>query len=194
MGGKSKDIKRVFKWFQPVDYEKEERWLSDMAAQGWRFVDTTGVKYTFERCEPEQVVYRIYCSGMTNDGENIKTMFRDYGWEYLMSVQMHSYFRRPAEGHSAEELDLFSDAESRLSVVRRMLINKIKLLVFLMLVIIIPNLLRFLGVVRSGSEGTWGVVMLITYSVLLLIYCCFILHEVVGYFRLKRKYQGSSGQ
>ncbi|MBR5405736.1 MAG: DUF2812 domain-containing protein [Oscillospiraceae bacterium] len=194
MGGKSKEIKRVFKAFQLVDYEREERWLSDMAAQGWRFVDTNGMKYTFERCEPEQVVYRIYCSGMTNDGENIKAMFRDYGWEYLLSVQAHSYFRRPAEGQSAEELDLFSDAETRLSVVRRMLTGKIALLVFLMLIIIVPNLLRFTGVVRKGSEGTGGVVMLVIYIVMLLLYLWYMAHAVIGYFRLKRKYQGSSGQ
>ncbi|MBQ3939633.1 MAG: DUF2812 domain-containing protein [Oscillospiraceae bacterium] len=187
MGGKSKDIKRVFKAFQLVDYEREERWLSDMAAQGWRFVDTNGMKYTFERCEPEQVVYRIYCSGMTNDGENIKAMFRDYGWEYLLSVQAHSYFRRPAEGQSAEELDLFSDAETRLSVVRRMLAGKIGLLVLLMLIIIVPNLLRFAGVVRRREEAG-GTVMLITYLVLLLLYLWYMAHAVIGYFRLKKKY------
>ena len=193
MGGKSKDIKRVVKAFQLVDYEKEERWLSSMAAQGWRFVDTNGWKYTFERSEPQKVVYRIYCSDLSGDRENIKTMFRDYGWEFLVSVPSHSYFCRPAEGQRAEDLELFSDTETRLTMVRRMLTGKIALLVFLLLIIIVPNLLRFAGVVRR-REGAGGTVMLVTYLIMLLLYCYYILHAVAGYFRLKRKYAGTDRQ
>jgi len=191
MGGKSKDIKRVFKVFQLVDYEKEEKYLSEMHATGWRFVDTNGYKYTFERCEPENVVYRIYCSNLKEDRENLTTLFRDYGWEYLLSVQSHSYFRRPAEGLSAEEQDLFSDTETRMGIVRRMIFAKVGLLVFLLILIIVPNILRFTGIVRKGSEGKWGVTMLITYSLLLLIYICYISHAIRGYYRLKKKYQST---
>lgn len=191
MGGKSNDIKRVVKVFQLVDYEKEEKFLCGMHAEGWRLVDTNGFKYTFERCEPEQVVYRIYCSDLKDDRENLTTLFRDYGWEYLLSVQSHSYFRRPAEGLSAAEQELFSDAETRMSIVRRMIFAKVGLLVFLLILIIVPNVLRFTGIVRKGSEGAWGVAMLITYSLLLLIYLCYIGHAVRGYYRLKKKYQSS---
>ena len=191
MGGKSKDIKRVFKVFQLVDYEKEEKYLSEMHANGWRFVDTNGYKYTFERCEPENVVYRIYCSNLKDDRENLTTLFRDYGWEYLLSVQSHSYFRRPAEGLSAEEQDLFSDTETRMGIVRRMIFAKVGLLVFLLILIIVPNILRFTGIVRKGSEGKWGVTMLISYSLLLLIYICYISHAIRGYYRLKKKYQST---
>lgn len=191
MGGKSKDIKRVFKVFQLVDYEKEEKYLSDMHANGWRFVDTNGYKYTFDRCEPENVVYRIYCSNLKEDRENLTTLFRDYGWEYLLSVQSHSYFRRPAEGLSAEEQDLFSDMETRMGIVRRMIFAKVGLLVFLLILIIVPNVLRFTGIVRKGSEGKWGIAMLITYSLLLLIYICYISHAIRGYYRLKKKYQST---
>ena len=191
MGGKSKDIKRVFKVFQLVDYEKEEKYLSEMHANGWRFVDTNGYKYTFERCEPENVVYRIYCSNLKEDRENLTTLFRDYGWEYLLSVQSHSYFRRPAEGLSAEEQDLFSDTETRMGIVRRMIFAKVGLLVFLLILIIVPNILRFTGIVRKGSEGKWGVTMLISYSLLLLIYICYISHAIRGYYRLKKKYQST---
>lgn len=193
MGGKSKDIKRVVKAFQLVDYEKEERWLSSMAAQGWRFVDTNGWKYTFERSAPEQVVYRIYCSNMSGDTENIKTMFRDYGWEFLVSVPAHSYFRRPAEGQCKEELDLFSDAETRLTTVRRMLTGKIALLVLLLLIIIVPNLLRFAGLVHR-REGNGSKVMLCTYLAMLLLYLWYIGHAAIGYYRLKRKYRGDGAQ
>lgn len=191
MGGKSKDIKRVFKVFQLVDYEKEEKYLSDMHANGWRFVDTNGYKYTFDRCEPENVVYRIYCSNLKEDRENLTTLFRDYGWEYLLSVQSHSYFRRPAEGLSAEEQDLFSDTETRMGIVRRMIFAKVGLLAFLLILIIVPNILRFTGIVRKGSEGKWGIAMLITYSLLLLIYICYISHAIRGYYRLKKKYQST---
>jgi len=29
------EIKKVFRWFWVWDFEKEERWLNEMAAQGW---------------------------------------------------------------------------------------------------------------------------------------------------------------
>ena len=64
MKGKSDSIKRVRKFFSIAEFEKEEKYLTDMAAQGWRFVDTNGSIYTFERCEPEQVVYRLDFSGI----------------------------------------------------------------------------------------------------------------------------------
>ncbi len=192
MGGKLTTIRRVHKYFLLYEYEKEEQYLAKMHANGWRFVDTNGFLYTFEKCEPEQVVYRIDFSGLAPENrDDYNAMFRDYGWEYLLSVQSHSYFRRPAEGLSAEEQDLFSDTETRLGIVRRMIFAKVGLLVFLLILIIVPNILRFTGIVRKGSEGKWGVTMLITYSLLLLIYICYISHAIRGYYRLKKKYQST---
>ena len=78
-----------------------------------------------------------------------------------------------------------------MGIVRRMIFAKVGLLVFLLILIIVPNILRFTGIVRKGSEGKWGVTMLITYSLLLLIYICYISHAIRGYYRLKKKYQST---
>ena len=47
-----KEKKTVFKLFFVWDFEKEERWLNEMAQEGW-VLDNTGFSfYTFVRCEP----------------------------------------------------------------------------------------------------------------------------------------------
>ena len=107
------EIKRVRKTFTVMSYEKEEQFLTEMAAKGWRFVDTNGWVYTFERCEPEQVVYRLDYSGLAlNERSDYYAMFRDYGWEYLQDINGFSYFRKPAEGAAPEDLEIFSDGDS----------------------------------------------------------------------------------
>ena len=56
-------MKTKIKWriFTIVDYEKEEKWLRSMHAQGWKFVRFNGL-FHFEECQPEDVVYKLdYC-------------------------------------------------------------------------------------------------------------------------------------
>ena len=44
-------------WF--VDFDKEEKWLNDMAGKGWAFWHTNGVIYRFKPCKPEEFIYQI---------------------------------------------------------------------------------------------------------------------------------------
>ena len=109
------ETKCVFGYFTIADWEREQNWLTEMAAQGWRFVKTNGFFYTFERCEPENVVYRLDYSGLRKgDRGDYYAMLRDYGWEYLQDINGFSYFRKPADGVSQADLDIFSDGESRI--------------------------------------------------------------------------------
>ena len=51
-----KEKKTVFKLFFVWDFEKEERWLNEMAQEGW-VLDNTGFSfYTFVRCEPGEYI------------------------------------------------------------------------------------------------------------------------------------------
>ena len=51
-----KEKKTVFKLFFVWDFEKEERWLNEMAQEGW-VLDNTGFSfYTFVRCEPGETL------------------------------------------------------------------------------------------------------------------------------------------
>ena len=91
------ETKKELRWFSIMDYEKEARYLSRMHQKGWKFKRVTmpGI-YTFEKCEPEKVIYQLDYNqeGMKNQMEYVK-MFEDCGWEYLLEFAGYSYFRKP---------------------------------------------------------------------------------------------------
>ena len=56
--------------FTIADYEEEEMWLREQHRSGWKIVKMTPpCFYTFESCEPEDVIYRLDYknSGQTYD-------------------------------------------------------------------------------------------------------------------------------
>ena len=77
--------KTVFKYFTIVNHEKEEAYLRSMHKDGWKLVKVSGFcMYHFEKCEPEDVIYRLDYNreGILHKSEYTK-MFEDCGWEYL---------------------------------------------------------------------------------------------------------------
>ena len=193
MKGKSDSIKRVRKYFSIAEFEKEEKYLTDMAAQGWRFVDTNGTIYTFERCEPEQVVYRLDFSGIPLDQrDDYYAMFRDYGWEYLQDSYGFSYFRKPAEGASPEDLEIFSDGASHLEMVRKIMLKKITPMILILISTVMISYDKMLRVIRNDSpdKGDWFSVIIVTLLVLTIaVLFCRTLGE---FLHLKKKYSKSA--
>ena len=47
----------VINWF--IDFDKEEKWINEMACNGWAFWHTNGVIYRFKRCQPGEFIYQI---------------------------------------------------------------------------------------------------------------------------------------
>ncbi|MBR6106982.1 MAG: DUF2812 domain-containing protein [Oscillospiraceae bacterium] len=189
MGGKLNTIKRVRKHFLLYDYEKEEQYLHEMHANGWRFVDTTGWRYTFERCEPAQVIYRIDFSGVPlSERDDYNAMFRDYGWEYLQDFNGFSYFRKSADGVKPEDLEIFSDGQSRLDMAKRILTHKLFPLLMLMLLLILPQLIRLIREARSPKAYILDYVLLGLYLLMLILYSVLFLRCFCGYRRMKKKY------
>ena len=83
-----KELKKEFRWFNIMEYEKEENYLSKRHQEGWKFKRVTfpGV-YTFERCESEKVIYQLDYNkeGIKHQMEYVR-MFEDCGWEYLTEL------------------------------------------------------------------------------------------------------------
>lgn len=52
-----KKSKIAINWF--VDFDKEEKWINGMAAEGWALWHTNGVIYRFKKCEPGEFIYQI---------------------------------------------------------------------------------------------------------------------------------------
>ena len=52
-------MKTVRKLFWAWDFDREEDWLGDMAAQGWALVSVGFCRYNFEPCRPGEYGYHL---------------------------------------------------------------------------------------------------------------------------------------
>ena len=166
------ETKKELRWFSIMDYEKEARYLSRMHQKGWKFKRVTmpGI-YTFEKCEPEKVIYQLDYNqeGMKNQMEYVK-MFEDCGWEYLQDYVGYSYFRKPAaEAEGADEI--FCDDDSRLEMLKRVFRRRIILLIILFLCLLLPGFIRTLYCREYFDAVLMGIVM-IMYLVLFASFTC----------------------
>lgn len=107
-----REKKTVFKLFFVWDFEKEERWLNEMAQEGW-VLDNTGFSfYTFVRCEPGEYIIRLEM----NPSSDYRAFVKELGAEYIGGCVNWVYFHRKAELGSFE---LLSDIDSRLTHLSR---------------------------------------------------------------------------
>ena len=192
MDNKEKKTKRTYKAFYLCDYDREEQYLTEMHAKGWAFVppDENGFPalegQKFEACEPADVVYKIGFNPKKSDRESYIQMFSDYGWEYCGIVNDFYYFRKNADGVSPEELDIFSDDESRLDMAKKVLKTKLPILLILTVLVLIPQTLRL---VFEREHDVVGWILLGAYGVCWVLYLYAFIRTWLGYRRLKEKFE-----
>ena len=165
-----------------MEYEKEENYLSKRHQEGWKFKRVTfpGV-YTFERCEPEKVIYQLDYNkeGIKHQMEYVR-MFEDCGWEYLTEFDGYNYFRKPADKMQQEE-EIFCDDISRLDMMNRIFIGRV-----IPLIVILCGLIQQVYMSATDhSERGWlpGVVVLVV------IYIITFLKFAIKYFAFRKKVQ-----
>ena len=112
---------RKFKWFWAWQDEAEEAWMREMSNEGWHL---SGIGfptiYKFKSGEPKDYVYRLdYRSHWKMDKEDYLQLFRDSGWEYIEEMAGWHYFRKLAR--PGEELEIYTDAESKIGKYQRLL-------------------------------------------------------------------------
>lgn len=101
-----------------IDFAREEKWLADMARQGWE-LNGVGVGYQFKATRPEPAAYRIDYRVFASQAEfvNYVTLFEDSGWQHVAGGRNNGaqYFKRLSAGGDAPAPaeDIFSDALSR---------------------------------------------------------------------------------
>jgi hypothetical protein len=103
------------------DYEKEERWLNEMAGQGRHFVRYRLGGYHFEEGEPGEWIYRIEllpAEPQSATSQEYLSLLLDTGAEAVTTRARWVYLRRPA---ALGPFELFSDLESRVGHYRRVL-------------------------------------------------------------------------
>ena len=100
--------KTIYKWFWVWEFEKEERWLNEMALSGWALADVGFCKYVFERCEPGEYVIRLEMHGADSD---YISFMEELGAQLVGRYMQWLYFRREA---AKGPFDIFSDIDSRI--------------------------------------------------------------------------------
>ena len=144
-----------------ADYEREALYFREMHAKGWRLKEVSysnlvvAVKYTFEKCQPEQVSYQLDFYPMKkSERASYLQLFKDCGWEHITDFNSFSYFRKAhSEIESAAEFEIYNDATSKLDMLYRIL--RLRLVpALLLLAIHIPFLLKLLN--RSNAYGLWS--------------------------------------
>ena len=103
----------IKKLFFVWDFDKEEKWLNEMAAKGLCLVSTGFCKYEFEDCIPGE--YRICMQLLEKSPRNPEMQkyiefLEDTGAEHVGSFTRWVYFRKKA---SEGDFTLFSDNASR---------------------------------------------------------------------------------
>lgn len=113
--------KTMYKWFWAWSFDKEEKWLNEMAAKGQVLVSIGFCKYTFENCVPGE--YNVRLELLENvptheDSQQYIRFIEETGAEHIGSIMRWVYFRKKTtEG----EFNLFSDNASRIQHLNRIL-------------------------------------------------------------------------
>lgn len=106
------------KWKFFLDLDKEEKWLNEMAKQGW-ILARKSLRYKFERGEEKliKIDYRTFKS--KKDLEDYLLLFEDSGWTHLAGDKSsgRQYFMK--EDSNAND-DIFSDQRSKAERYKRM--------------------------------------------------------------------------
>ena len=153
--------KIVYRIFTIADYEREALYFREMHAKGWKLREVSysillfAVKYTFEKCHPEQVSYQLDFYPMEkSERASYLQLFKDCGWEHITDFNSFSYFRKAhSEIESNVEFEIYNDAAGKLAMINRIL--RLRLVpVLLLLAIHIPFLLKLLN--RSNAYGLWS--------------------------------------
>lgn len=115
-------MRKVVRKFIPLwKVEEEEKWLNDMADQGWALISVGFARYEFESCEKGQYTVRLEllekaCQDPASQ-EYIRFM-EDTGAEQVGAWMRWIYFRKKkADG----EFEIYSDRASRLKYQKRIL-------------------------------------------------------------------------
>ncbi|QWU43880.1 DUF2812 domain-containing protein [Bacillus sp. NP247] len=103
-----------------LDFEKEEKWLEEMAWKGYQLKSNT-FGYKFKIAEPEdteiKIDHRVF--NRRSDFINYCTLFEDSGWKHIAGNWWSGtqYFKKVDE---ESEDDIFSDQMSRAGKYKRL--------------------------------------------------------------------------
>ena len=161
----------IHKIFLVWDFDKEEKWLNEMAAKGLSLVSVGFCKYEFEDSMPGE--YKVCLQLLDNfprhpESKKYIEFLETTGAEHVGSFTRWVYFRKKAtEG----DFELFSDNDSRLKYLSSV-ISFVSLITVgnwiaginnVFIATSFPSPINYVGILNLliGLIGTWGVIRLI---------------------------------
>ena len=183
--------KVVYRIATIADYDREALYLRKMHAEGWKLKEVTysnlvvAVKYTFEKCQPEQVVYQLDFYPMKkSERASYLQLFKDCGWEHITDFNGFSYFRKLYSGvESDAEFEIYNDAAGKLAMVKRILIMR----VFPIFLLFSALLLVFSKLLTGKGYFSWEVCLIVIIDCVLLI--VFVIQISYVFWRLFQKWK-----
>ena len=188
--------KVVYRIATIADYDREALYLSKMHAEGWKLKEVTysnlvvAVKYTFEKCQPEQVSYQLDFYPMKkSERASYLQLFKDFGWEHITDFNGFSYFRKLYSGiESDAEFEIYNDAAGKLAMVKRILTMRM-LPILLLFLVLLPVFSKF---VSGGSSFGWEMFLIVLIDCVLLIIHAIQISYIL--WRLFQKWKELSGK
>lgn len=162
----------------PYDIEK---WVNDMASQGWHLKKFTWIRFTFERGEPGSYIYRH------DELERFGASYEDDYLEFLNSSGIEQvdrsgnfvFFRKPANDGPFE---LYSDKKNKISK----LSQKISLLLSLILLNLIIGVIGLSGIFSAQAIDWIKVLMNISNLLVGVLFSIPLLKLVRVRYKLKK--------
>ena len=165
--------KVVYRITTIADYDREALYLAEMHAKGWKLKEVSysnlvvAVKYTFEKCQPEQVSYQLDFYPMKkSERASYLQLFKDCGWEHITDFNGFSYFRKVLSNiESDAEFEIYNDATGKLAMIKRILIMRM----FPILLLFSALLLVFSKLLTGKGYFSWEVFLIFIIDWVLLI-------------------------
>lgn len=154
--------KTVIKLFLGIDYKKEEAWINKMAADGWLLVKRGIARFVFEKGEPETYEYRMEWGQFPPKsmwGKDYALVQSEMGVVQAATYNMWSYWRRKKDGHP---FDLFSDMDSQMMHLRRML----KAMVPIAMLFLVVGIMIIIDLCLGMTEWTYGYILWMGFTLL----------------------------
>lgn len=149
----AKVIRKVFPIFE---YEKEEKWLNEMAEKGFILQHVGFFSYHFEECMPGEYQVRMQLldkSGKSEETKEYIAFLEDTGIVHVGNMFGWAYFRKKGD------FELYSDTAPRIRQINTILTSLI-LILFANLISGVNNLLSLTNSANPISHSIVGILNL----------------------------------
>lgn len=135
---------KKYKYF--INFEKEEKWLMEMAKQGF-LLENRSFGYRFRRVEPEEAIIKVDFRKFNNKEDFLDycTLFEDSGWKHIVGDRKsgYQYFKSMDK---RETDDIFSDSVSKAGKYYRLSKMFMDLAMGYLFIVIIMNYIGIINV------------------------------------------------